>query len=242
MVSQDRRLQENRYRQEDWSDQRRDRFRREEDRNAADRRYRSERPEFQEELNNFGRGRELTFQEDFARNGDYLGRYPGDVSGRNHFDEEYFIDDSQFIGRDHPVAPLQDQAFRPAYGRARIDDRDRGAIIENRFARGAFNREASYRSAENYTGLGPKNYRRSDARILEDIGDRLTDDPYVDASDIEIVVQNNEVTLSGIVGNKTQRRRAELIAESVSGVQHLQNNLRLRSHHKAQMPGNEELA
>ncbi len=40
-------------------------------------------------------GRELTHREDFARNGDYLGRLPGDVSGRNHFDEEYFVDESE---------------------------------------------------------------------------------------------------------------------------------------------------
>jgi hypothetical protein len=40
-------------------------------------------------------GNELTHREDFARNGDYLGRMPGDVSGRNHFDEEYFVDESE---------------------------------------------------------------------------------------------------------------------------------------------------
>jgi len=39
-----------------------------------------------------GRGNEMTHREDYAQNGDYLGRRPGDVSGRNHFDEEYFID------------------------------------------------------------------------------------------------------------------------------------------------------
>jgi len=41
------------------------------------------------------RGLELTHREDYARNGDYLGRQPGDVSGRNHFDEEYFIDEHE---------------------------------------------------------------------------------------------------------------------------------------------------
>jgi len=47
-------------------------------------------------------GEELTHAEDFARNGDYLGRRPGDVSGRNHFDEEYFVDD-----KDQDVQPAQ---------------------------------------------------------------------------------------------------------------------------------------
>jgi len=39
--------------------------------------------------------RELTHREDIAKNGDYLGRQPGDSSGRNHFDEEYFVDESE---------------------------------------------------------------------------------------------------------------------------------------------------
>jgi len=38
---------------------------------------------------------ELTHSEDYARNGDYLGRQPSDVSGQNHFDEEYFVDESE---------------------------------------------------------------------------------------------------------------------------------------------------
>jgi hypothetical protein len=38
---------------------------------------------------------DLTHGEDYARNGDYLGRQPSDLSGHNHFDEEYFVDESE---------------------------------------------------------------------------------------------------------------------------------------------------
>lgn len=79
-----------------------------------------------------------------------------------------------------------------------------------------------------YHGIGPKNYKRSDERIREDVSDHLSDDPLVDASEIEVSVQNSEVTLNGIVENRVQRRRAELAAEQVSGVSHIQNNLRVR--------------
>lgn len=79
-----------------------------------------------------------------------------------------------------------------------------------------------------YYGLGPKNYKRSDERIREDVSDHLSDDPYVDASEIEVNVHNSEVTLSGAVENRIQRRRAELAAEQVSGVSHIQNNLRVK--------------
>jgi osmotically-inducible protein OsmY len=88
--------------------------------------------------------------------------------------------------------------------------------------------EAERRREQDYRGRGPKGYRRSDARIHDDVSDRLADDPYVDASDIEVGVQNGEVTLSGTVDSRQARRRAEDIAESVSGVSYVQNNLRVR--------------
>lgn len=75
-------------------------------------------------------------------------------------------------------------------------------------------------------GRGPKGYERSDERILEDINERLTDDAMIDASEIEVQVQNREVTLTGTVRDRHEKRRAEDIADSVSGVTHVQNNLR----------------
>ncbi|KAA2237004.1 BON domain-containing protein [Salinarimonas soli] len=77
-------------------------------------------------------------------------------------------------------------------------------------------------------GRGPKGYQRSDERIREDVSERLTEDPHVDASDIEVSVQSREITLSGHVASRPEKRRAEDIAEAVSGVAHVQNNLRVR--------------
>lgn len=78
-----------------------------------------------------------------------------------------------------------------------------------------------------HRGRGPKNYTRSDERIAEDVNDRLADDGYVDASGIEVTVGGGEVTLNGTVTERFAKRRAEDIAESVSGVKHVQNNLRV---------------
>ena len=39
-----------------------------------------------------------------------------------------------------------------------------------------------------HRGRGPKGYTRSDERIREDVNDRLSDDPFVDASEIEVMV------------------------------------------------------
>lgn len=79
----------------------------------------------------------------------------------------------------------------------------------------------------NYRGRGPRNYVRSDERIREDINDRLSDDPDIDASDIEVSVSSGEVTLDGKVTERFAKRHAEDIAESVTGVRHVQNNLRV---------------
>jgi osmotically-inducible protein OsmY len=76
-----------------------------------------------------------------------------------------------------------------------------------------------------FRGKGPKDYKRSDERIKEDISDRLTDDDDIDASEINVSVKDCEVTLSGAVDNKDAKRRAEDIAESVSGVREVQNQI-----------------
>jgi len=84
------------------------------------------------------------------------------------------------------------------------------------------------RNQDQHRGKGPKGYTRSDDRIREDVNDRLTDDPFVDASEIEVTVTAAEVTLGGFVSRRDQRRRAEDAAERVSGVLHVQNNIRVR--------------
>ncbi len=77
-------------------------------------------------------------------------------------------------------------------------------------------------------GRGPKGYTRSDDRIGEDVNDRLTDDSRLDASEIEVEVSEGEVTLTGTVTSREDKRYAEDIAERISGVQHVQNNLRVQ--------------
>jgi hypothetical protein len=79
----------------------------------------------------------------------------------------------------------------------------------------------------NYAGRGPKGYRRSDERIHEDICDRLTDDWRIDASEMEIAVQNGEVMLSGMVRSREDKRRAEDMVENIPGVRDVHNNLRV---------------
>lgn len=88
-------------------------------------------------------------------------------------------------------------------------------------------RQSDQGRGEHY-GRGPKGYTRSDERIGEDVNDRLTDDSRLDASEIEVEVSDGEVTLTGTVTNREDKRYAEDVAEGVSGVKHIQNNLRVK--------------
>jgi hypothetical protein len=78
-----------------------------------------------------------------------------------------------------------------------------------------------------FRGKGPKNYRRPDEKIQEDINDSLTDDRYLDATNIEVAVKEGEVTLTGFVDDKNAKRRAEDLAEAIYGVRHIENRLKI---------------
>jgi Flp pilus assembly secretin CpaC len=61
------------------------------------------------------------------------------------------------------------------------------------------------------------------------VNDRLSDDDNVDASDIEVSVSKGEVTLSGTVASRWEKRRAEDVAESVSGVKDVENRIKVKT-------------
>jgi osmotically-inducible protein OsmY len=82
-------------------------------------------------------------------------------------------------------------------------------------------------ASPNYAGRGPKGYKRSDERIREEVSDRLMDDPRVDASEIEVQVKDGEVTLTGTVPDRDQKRCAEDCAEGINGVADVTNHLRV---------------
>ncbi|MCZ4094571.1 BON domain-containing protein [Sinorhizobium psoraleae] len=140
----------------------------------------------------------------------------------------------------------REQAFSDYYGSGygysgQRPYRGHGAPSEERRQRGFVDRArdevASWfgdeeaerrREMDQHRGKGPKGYTRSDSRIHEDVSDRLSDDGALDASNIEVSVLNGEVQLSGFVDSKWAKRRAEDCADDVSGVTHVQNNIRVQ--------------
>jgi hypothetical protein len=82
-------------------------------------------------------------------------------------------------------------------------------------------------SGGGFRGKGPMNYQRSDQRIREDVCEYLTEDDDVDASEIDVKVEQCEVTLTGMVPSRDMKRRAERIAERASGVRDIHNQLKV---------------
>jgi hypothetical protein len=86
------------------------------------------------------------------------------------------------------------------------------------------------------TGRGPKGYRRSDERIREDVSERIARS-WVNAEEVEVKVENGEVTLTGFVESREDKRMLEDLADDVFGVDEVHDHVRLRREHRGQEAG-----
>ena len=82
---------------------------------------------------------------------------------------------------------------------------------------------------ESFRGRGPKGYTRPDERIKEEICERLTRHPEIDASDIEIEARQGVITLTGSVDHRSLKHLVEDLVENVSGVKDIENRIAVKS-------------
>lgn len=90
------------------------------------------------------------------------------------------------------------------------------------------NATVAQKPSRNFRGKGPRNYQRSDERILEDIYDRISGAWSLDASEVEIEVRNGVVQMSGRVADRSVRHRLEDIAEGILGVMSIENRISIQ--------------
>jgi osmotically-inducible protein OsmY len=90
---------------------------------------------------------------------------------------------------------------------------------------GALGRRQRDRAAGDHRGEGPQSDLDPDARIVDDVSKRLTEDGQINASKVEVVARAGEVTLNGTVTTAAERARAEELAAAVAGVNQVQNKL-----------------
>jgi hypothetical protein len=85
-----------------------------------------------------------------------------------------------------------------------------------------------------FEGISPRGYQRSDERIFEEVCERMSQHGRLDASNIQVEVKDGEVILSGEVDNRQSKRIAEDVAESVSGVSEVNNQIRVEQRGRPQ--------
>jgi osmotically-inducible protein OsmY len=166
----------------------------------------------------------------------------GDAQERATYDRPrgYFGDygSAGFVGSAYGAGRDEDWRYRGPYARGqyqggrswagRNDEwEDRRPFDDRSQATGYWASSSWPGSVGNYAGKGPRGYRRSDERIKEEICDRLTEDPMIDATEVTVDVTAGEVILAGTVMDRWQKRRAEDLAERVGGVRDVTNHVRV---------------
>ncbi len=179
--------------------------------------------------------------------GEQTGMGYGEHGGRGNYSSQ---GDQSAYPRDAGRNPREDrdsQGGNRMYGgaqqRGNADTRFRSSFQQQewgsqRESQGGFSRGREFGSGTDgrsdgrqhgmHAGRGPKGWRRSDERITEDLCEALTRDPHIDASDIEVRVEQGDVTLTGTIDSREAKRAAEELAERCSGVLDVTNQLRVK--------------
>jgi hypothetical protein len=180
----------------------------------------------------YGRGNDETWHEPYPsgrrgmRHGGGEGNYRGDS----------YDDGRVQWGRREPD--------RDPYG-AREGDYESGAGYGSGYGYGEYGRQGSHQAGSArlsryarhgnedmqgpYSGIGPKGYQRSTERLREEVCDRLQQHGQIDASDIDVrVEEGGTVVLTGTVDSRQAKRLAEDLAEDVMGVKDVANQIRIR--------------
>lgn len=175
----------------------------------------------------------------------YEGGYRGDLQGRGYrgWDEERGAPWTTQDGRraTGPEAYRGGRSVEPWPGTRRDDDTysaqgsdtwgtpQQGYRTEPYGDDGQSVAQERQQRYDRFRGQGPKGYRRTDERIHEDVCEALSRDPYVDASEMEVKVNDGVVTLEGEISSRQMKHRAENCADSCSGVKDVENHLKVRS-------------
>jgi len=76
-------------------------------------------------------------------------------------------------------------------------------------------------------GTGTALHRRSDDKIYQEIWELLTNNPDLEASEIELHIESGEVTLTGTVESRDAKWMSEDLVTSVTGVREVNNRLKV---------------
>ncbi len=165
----------------------------------------------------YGRGFDLErrYGGDYQRSdmsyGSYYNRGLGSDYGRNFSGYDYYRPDG---GRGIGMGMGgREGVYRP--------EDDRGFFEK---MRDYFRRESSEQRPRR---RGPKGWKRSDERMLEEANEALAN-ADIDSSEIIVRVENGICTLEGMVPSRRDKRIAEMVVEEVRGIDDVLNHVRVQ--------------
>ncbi len=125
--------------------------------------------------------------------------------------------------RDARLDPRRGQGRYPMYGLDERREREREREREWQWresGQSGQSGQSGYRRSE-----GPRNYRRADDRIHDDVCTRLAHEHALDVSEVTVHVRDGVVTMEGTVNDRRSKYEIEDIAESVFGVRDVHNHI-----------------
>lgn len=144
-----------------------------------------------------------------------------DDYGQADYSRDYAYDPQ--VRHGHRVDPSVDRDYA-----RRMDEGDYSRTPPPADRRSWMDRAGGFLSGRPAEDRPPPRRRGPSDRVLwAVIVERLEDERRLDLRDVDVVVEDGEVTLNGTVRHKDDRRRIEDIAD-IDGVRHVQNNLRVR--------------
>jgi hypothetical protein len=158
-------------------------------------------------------------------------RYDARTRSGRHVDARPEVED--FGQADYSTDYAYDPESRRGYRRHAFDEQDYARRMnEGDYRPGEPSRSWVDRAGAFFSGgeARPPRHRRgpSDRVLWAVIVERL-EDARLDLRDVDVIVEDAEVTLNGRVRHKGDKRRIEDIAD-IDGIRHVQNNLRAREH------------
>ncbi len=167
--------------------------------------------------------RGTTLRHDMATSHDYGQQFQNRVRSQ----QRDFINDENF--RRYPDYRESDNDYQEDYDQEEFQRQS--SPLQRSFAKPTPDSHLPWHGYDQYRGThagkGPKNYKRADERIREDVSEALKHHPGVDASEIEVSVKDGVVMLSGTVESRQMKRLAEESVEEISAVADVKNELRI---------------
>jgi osmotically-inducible protein OsmY len=150
-----------------------------------------------------------------------------DEFDRERWNREHWEDWMDTVQSDQPGKGSATGSVGGAPGGGVFSSSSYGGGAEYYSVTGMYENPLLEHKSRKHEGKGPKGYKRSDDRIHDEVCERLTHHPLIDASTLDVEVKNGEVTLTGEVTDRRMKHMAEDVVDQVSGVREIHNQLRV---------------